>query len=469
MTDHGCKQEKREAAQVFTSGFLGVVPTKLIESIARLCEPQNWREVYVACSGTFRTERGLLSLHPKLVVRSNDVSLFSTALAQLALGKPLDFRFRDKLAFIEDCGLEEPEDRMAALLVALNFSAYVTGRPNRFKQSRADHIREHFKTFVKEQRRSVDKLVAAMPIASYFGGDFRDHIEHAIEAGAGVIAYPPTFKGGYEKMFAVLHENCDWPEPPYRLFDPKEIGEVLARLAQSPIPYFLYCDQAVDGHEPQAVLEQRGKRPIFGYARAANAASYRAPSRRVQPFAYKPVEVAALKPDTIVTVLPAPEAQVSFLRQAFLKKGILFGEGDFSVLVYLDGMLAGAISYRRPMAAGGHLYVLTDLATTREARIAKLIARIATSREAVRPMERKLISRFHEVKTSAFSEHPEAMKYRGSWKVEKREEVNTEAGRYAITYRSEIRAETLREAYQWWWRRDGEREVERARHRDQAA
>jgi hypothetical protein len=51
---------------MFTRGFLGVVPTKLIETIASICKPQDWPAVYVACSGTFRTERGLLRKFPGL-------------------------------------------------------------------------------------------------------------------------------------------------------------------------------------------------------------------------------------------------------------------------------------------------------------------------------------------------------------------------------------------------------------------
>jgi hypothetical protein len=115
------------------------------------------------------------------------------------------------------------------------------------------------------------------------------------------------------------------------------------------------------------------------------------------------------------------------------------------------------------------LYVLTDLAVTRQGRIAKLIARAATCRETIRPFEHKLIARFRSLRTTAYSDYPEAMKYRGSWTVEKREEVNGKAGRYAINYISEIRDESLAACFAWWWRRDGERHVAEAVGRADAA
>lgn len=167
-------------------------------------------------------------------------------------------------------------------------------------------------------------------------------------------------------------------------------------------------------------------------------------------------------------VLPVPETHISFLREAFLKKGIAFGTGDYGVLVFIDDMLVGAISYRKPMFAGFPLYVLTDLVISHEGRLAKLVARVATLRDTFRPFERKLLQRFSTIRTTAYSDYPDAMKYRGSWKVETRKETDDgPAGKYEINYLAEARSETLADAYAWWWKRDGEREVAAARSREQ--
>lgn len=455
---------------MFSRGFLGVLPTKLVATIGRVCRPEEWPAVYVACSGTFRIERGLRALHEGIRLHSNDVSLFSTAVGRAALNDPLPFRFKGELAFIEELGLEAPRDRISAILVALNYAGFVRGKVvNRFKQAHAAHMRSSFRAYVADTRKRVDRVMDEIRIERYFGGDFRDHIEAAIEAKAGVLAFPPTFRGGYEKMFQFVHDNVEWDPPPYRLYDPeKETGDVLERLNASGIPFFFYTDHPVEGHKPQVMLEQKGKRPVFGYARAAGA-SYNRSVTKGKPFAYKAVDLAKLHKKTRLSIAPVPESHATFLRETYLKKTIAFGQGDYSVLVYLDDMLAGLISYRKPMtSASDVLYVLTDLATTREGRIAKLIARVATCREVVAPLERRLIRRFRKVRTTAFSDHPEAMKYRGSWAVETRKEVNALHGRYAINYLSDLRLEPAQSCFAWWWQRDGQREVAAARNRNPA-
>ena len=98
---------------------------------------------------------------------------------------------------------------------------------------------------------------------------------------------------------------------------------------------------------------------------------------------------------------------MTFLRETYLKKTIAFGQGDYSVLVFIDDMLAGGVSYRKPLQSTSDIaYVLTDLATTREGRVAKLVARIATCQDALKPLERKLLRRFRRVRTTAYPTIP---------------------------------------------------------------
>jgi hypothetical protein len=716
---------------MFARGFLGVVPTSLIETIVDICKPQEWPAVHVACSGTFRTERGLLNKFPKLEVHSNDVSLLSTALGMAGSGKRLDYRFVGELAWIEDHGLTAVEDRIAAILLALTYSSFAKGKANRFKTAHIAHMREHFGEYVEKTRDVIIKTLKAMPITGYFPGDFRDHVEHAIERRAGVIAYPPTFclashhriltssldwvpcgdiregdqliafdeypvgndrnrrwrrsvvttsfpsrkecvrvildngeeivctvdhpwladryqhsggngsrawiradqltvsgrpyvlkaiepwvrcdsfeagwlsglfdgeghfrwrrdardgsahlgmtvvqkpgvvldralelldslaigcgetqerktgicaldvqggfpgiaralgrirpvrllnkfnaqglddwapairvavkprvvavepigerdvqsiststrtyvgegylmhnTGGYEKLFEFIHSNVEWQAPDYRLFDPStDVLPVLQRLEESGIPYFLYLDQEIEGFEPKVRMKARGKRDIFGYGRA-KASSWRTVQSHAKAFAYEPVHLDRLRPDSVLSALPAPESYITFLREAFLKRGIAFGSGDYGALVFLDDMLVGCISYRKPMSAGQPLLVLTDLVITREGRLAKLVARLATHRDVIRPLERKQLVRYDQVSTIVFSDHPESMKYRGSWKVHTREEVNALSGKYKLSYRAAVRTESFADCYAWWWKRDGEREVAAARSRAQEA
>lgn len=447
-------------------GFVGSVPTDLIKVILRISEPNNWREVYVACSGTFRTERCLLSVHPGLTVRSNDVSLFSTAVGRYALGKELDFRFTKQLAFLEDIGLADYGERVAAVIVATNMGSYATGKPNTYKTAHLAHYQRHFLDYVKKPRAKLDTVRDELPIASYFEGDWLDHIDEAISRGAGVLGYPPTFKGGYEKLFAFVNDNVEWETPNYRIFDPKDLPSVLDKLDSGGVPYFIYADQEIEGRKPVVEFKPKGKRTVFGFARTERS-GFLGSSTGYKPFQYEAVDIAKLTDKTECRIVPATGFQLNFLRLAYLKKSIMFSQGDAHLLVYLDDKLAGGIVYRLGRHAFAPLEVLSDFTTTREGRIAKLVARLATTRAAVSVMEKRMIERFNVVTTQAFSDHPVAMKYRGSWELKKRVEDDRQGAKFVLTYESEVRDESPQESYAHWWKRDGAKQVEQARNRDQ--
>jgi len=447
-------------------GFVGSVPTDLVKVIFRISEPQNWREVFVACSGTFRTERCLLAVHPGTVVRSNDVSLFSTAVAKYALGQELDFRFTGQLEFLEGIGLADYGERVAAVIVATSMGGFATGKPNAYKKAHLDHYQRRFLDYVKATRAKLDTVRDELPIASYFGGDWIDHIEEAISRGAGVIGYPPTFKGGYEKLFAFVNNNVEWESPNYRMFDPKDLPSVLDRLDEGGVPYFIYADQEIEGRKPVVEFKPKGKRTVYGFARTERS-GYLGSSTGYKPFHYKPLDIAKLTDKTVCTIVPSGVSQLNFLRLAYLKKSILFSQGDAHLLVYLDDMLAGGIVYRLGRHAFAPLEVLSDFSTTREGRVAKLIARLATTRAAVSIMEKRMIERFNKLTTQAFSDHPVAMKYRGSWELAKRIEDDRQGAKFVLTYESEVRDESPEESYAHWWKRDGAKQVEQARNRDQ--
>ena len=48
--------------------------------------------------------------------------------------------------------------------------------------------------------------------------------------GGLVVAFPPTYKAGYERLYKRLHANVEWQEAAYRVWDPKDIEAWLAEL-----------------------------------------------------------------------------------------------------------------------------------------------------------------------------------------------------------------------------------------------
>ncbi|MGU9981475.1 hypothetical protein ACJ4V0_15680 [Phreatobacter sp. HK31-P] len=452
---------------MYAKGFQGAVPAGSLQQIARIIDFSAWPEVFVACSGTFRIERALLSKWPGLSIHSNDVSLLSCALAGLALGKPETFTFTGDLAFIEDMGLQRPVERVAALMVALDLGGYVMGKPNRYKESHAAHYRTHFASFVEKTAADLEIATQEMPLASFSPVDWLDHVDAAIARGAGIVTYPPTYKGGFEKQFVWIAANTGWEAPGYRVFDPKDLPAIVDRIQESGVPWCILTDQLLEGRSAVAEFQSGRAKPVYAFAGSTETAfDHKTPVG--QPFPYKALDVGALTESTKVAIVPCDGAKVTFLKNVFLKKSIIHAPGMWNALVYLDGMLAGAMVFSlSKYGAKNEVYLMSDFSTTRAGRVAKLIARLATNIAVTSEMERRWLDRYTKVMTTAFSDHPVSMKYRGSYEIGKRTEVNAPEGKFLLNYYSPVRAEPLEATYQWWWKRDGKKAVAAYRNRDQ--
>lgn len=171
--------------------FQGVVPKECIAQILRVMDIASAGTVYNCCSGTFRFEQITLATHPGVAVHSNDVSLYSSAIAGHVLGKPLPFEFHGKLEFVNQFDYQEPEKRLAALAVAFELGRFAAGKPNAYKVKHREHLTANFDAFVDRTLEKVRKLPGLIPIKSYAPRDWIEHVDEAIERGAAVCAFPP--------------------------------------------------------------------------------------------------------------------------------------------------------------------------------------------------------------------------------------------------------------------------------------
>ena len=85
----------------------------------------------------------------------------------------------------------------------------------------------------------------------------------------------------------------------------------------------------------------------------------------------------------------------------------------------------------------------------RERRVSKLIPMIAASRELIRLVDRKFIIRVKDLWTTAFTNKPVSMKYRGVFEVHSRKPGQ-------IQYRGSVRESTVQEVYREWYTKHGQ-------------
>jgi hypothetical protein len=144
-------------------------------------------------------------------------------------------------------------------------------------------------------------------------------------------------------------------------------------------------------------------------------------------------------------VATADSARLNFLKDEFLAPGIAHASGEMNFLVYVDGMLCGGFIFSRSkFGVHDKIYLLSDFSISRERKLSKLIAMLATCHQVVRHFELRHVVRINAIQTTAFTNKPVSMKYRGIYKL-----ANRKPG--MLNYESEIRDGTYQDVYRDWY------------------
>lgn len=145
---------------------------------------------------------------------------------------------------------------------------------------------------------------------------------------------------------------------------------------------------------------------------------------------------------------PLTPGQFNALRSQYLNPRIAPGASDPPLAVLCDGKVVGVVGYNLQgvKLARGQAYMGSDFAVapTDYRRLSKLVVLAALSREAQQLMQRAFSRRFLEVKTTAFTQNPVSMKYRGLLSLDKRAESPDPGFAYMLNYSAPLGQHTLR-------------------------
>jgi hypothetical protein len=424
--------------------LIGNLPKPVLEQVARVFPFDQFAEHYVCSSGSFRLEQMLAQVGGSGLVISNDATLISCAIGTLAAtGTCLPFTFVEKLDFFEPALRgTPPRARVASLLVAEEMGKYTA--ENEWARTHFGHYRAHFSDYLDKATKKLEAALARLRIHRFCARDFREHACEAIERHAAVLCYPPLKSG--EAAYRFVHDNVCWEPPSCAPLDPGELESWVRELHEHGASYCILAEQRFEELEPVGAFETTSKRVTYIYAREGRS-SYARQDYNLVPFQYTTVEAADIQPGAVVQIVPAITGHMNFLKERFLAKNIAHVSGDLNFLVFVDGKLAGGFIYKRakhdPMRT---LYILSDFSVSRERRISKLVAMLATCRRTVALAEAKLLIKVEEMVTTAFTDRPISMKYRGIYEL-------TARGPGHLQYASKVRDQSPEEIYREWYQR----------------
>jgi hypothetical protein len=412
--------------------FIGAIPRQLAQQIVSHIDLSRWDGIYIGCSGSFRIEQAIRGKYPKVKIFSNDVSLLSCVIGGGATGNLPDVGFCGELEYFNSIiDRTSAADVMAAIGVALTLSKL---------QNNNDYCRAYIKANKEKARRFLETI----KIDHFYPGDFRKQIDRAKRNNGGFMAFAPTYKGGYERIYAYLDANTQWTAPEYDIWNPDEFPALIQTCRDSCVPYCVYLDHEIDGERYSMTFKGSG-RPVFCYTNRGDS-SVRRVRKNTLPFKYIPINPGEIHAESSVSVFRVDSAHISFLKDVYLAKNIDFKTGAVNFLVAVDGMLAGGITISQSQFGDRtrEAYILSDFSLTRERKVSKLVAMLTASREIIETLDKLWFCKIEKILTTAFTDKPVSMKYRGIFEL-----VSRKPGR--INYATSPTRDTAQDIFKTWY------------------
>lgn len=425
--------------------FRGSVPTMVFRLTDEHVREWTSDTVYVGCSGAFTVERHLAQYGKKL--HSNDVLLYSAAIGGYCSGNPyplaLTEQGREEVPFIEPY-LDEPDSALAAMFVASGLAVTV-GKT----RDGSPYYKKLAETYEKQFPQMHEKMLEEvrgfdLRLESYTSEDVTTWIDR-VPDDAAVMAYPPFQASGaasyFQRDFSILERIFQYDEPEYVPMEGDALTDLYLKIADrrewafatnKPVPEL--------ADSLKGIIQTTNRAPHIHLYGSHGKKRLVTPHQGLEPVPYPHLGADEELGDEM-TLEPITNGQFSTLRSLYMNKGIKPGEPDMAHAVLVDGVLVGAIAWDLgasfakwdryvPQPAA---YLLSDFPVdgTRYPRLSKLVVMAATSVEAAESIRGKASKAYRAFTTTAFSNNPVSMKYRGVLDLLKREENDAYKSSYA--------------------------------------
>lgn len=389
------------------------------------------KEIYVGCSGNFTVEgilQGIGRLH------SNDVSLYSYAIGRYLVNEPVDYEIRNpELKWIEGYWKDEL-DKVVTILMSLDYLDYWY-RNNRYFKRMAENYRDSWGVIHEQTKAKLQKSLD-IRIESYFNGDVVKHFRDA-PLDAVLIAFPPTYGGGYEKLYSHLETAYSWRGAEYDLVKPDEMFRTLAEIAQRHSNWLLMSDQVKEEYPLFAKVQSDDKhKPVYLYGTIEDK-YFMSSSPQYEYVPFKPIKDGEIT-DLKLVKLSLP--QYRYIRAMYLKKSIV--GSDFIILAVAvlnqDNELLGALSFSSLL--NGMVQMTLDLSVerlqTRYKKLSKLILMVSQTEEIRTLLQNSTGTLIEYLQTTVFTDRAVSMKYRGVYDLYRKDEgkliYRSLAGKYKL-------------------------------------
>jgi hypothetical protein len=403
--------------------FVGSINSKIRNLIFTEKEIFKGRKICVGCSGNFTVEQILQGLDCE--IWSNDIALYSSLIGNHLINRPMRAEITEPgYAWLEPYMKDGGIDRIAA--VSLLFEMLKHEKGNNLNQCRMfAHYRNNFNEYHDQSCRRISKAIELIKISNYSTADVHD-LYRDLPFEWLRVAFLPTYVGGYEKLYARLEKIISWDAPAYSVLTAERFEETVCFMRSGQFLYLSDHDRGEDGLF--AIVKTGRLRSVYLYSNLPFRKSY------IMPYARFEKSNLALLPEDYqvtesskITYVKTDNHHLNYYKNLFLKKGIDYSTGLSPLFVLIDGYLFGFLLFDlirygmdQDKATRG-VYVLSDFVVASPIKkLSKLLLLATKTKELQEILKSKLIQAVDFLLTTAFTDKPVSMKYRGVYDLQKR-------------------------------------------------
>lgn len=431
--------------------FVGAINSGVRAFLAAMSPQLDGKVCVVGCSGNFTSEAVLTFAASPKAVHSNDVSLYSSLAGAHLIGEDFLLWIKDERFNWLNPYLADSTTKLAAVMILLDMLQWEK-QANTHQKRMWSLYRSTFDVLMDKTLQRIANT--KIRVDSYFAGDVSDHFKAHDTPDAVFMCYAPTYAGGYERMYKKLDAILGWNEPTYSLLDEPARDNLLAWMRER--KYVWYDDRDLPGMKPVMIQKAGRARTVYIYSNLTLKPSYLIdqipPGLPKYPLL---TEKHAITPASTIQLAQIKTSDLARYKNAYLGKNIVFSQGSWAFMVVIDGLIAGFIEFSRGKFSTNEMYLNSDFAVTnmRYKRLSKLMPMLAISGETRSRLERLNQLKIKEVTTTAFTDKPVSMKYRGIMELVKR--GKDKDGKQFLNYSAIFNQRTWKETLEEWLTKHG--------------
>ena len=224
--------------------FQGVTTAPCRDFVAKCILKENPAIVYMPCAGRFGSAQAYINhggVAEKLV--TSDICLFSSMLGYLFdESKNVEELQIKNGSPIQPIGSSEI-DIVSAAMLAIKYGQIATS--SKYGMNLRKEILLNQEKYLESIKKKISVFTQQMSGCKYDIEDMWDVINAAKnDEKACIFVNVPTYKGGYEKMFA--NSGISWNEPNISQFNPALYEEIIKTLSDAKCKAFIYSQKNLD-------------------------------------------------------------------------------------------------------------------------------------------------------------------------------------------------------------------------------